>query len=86
MDSNSFWFGFEPIFMHWLQSHMGTAGMFAAVFFTYLSEPIFVIALMCLLYWCIDKEKGKKIGENERDHTWSTIMSSAFVLPNRMSP
>jgi len=63
MDSNSFWLEFEPIFMHWLQSHMGTAGKMAAVFFTYLSEPIFVIALMCLLYWCIDKEKGKKIGE-----------------------
>ncbi len=63
MDSNSFWFTFEPIFMHWLQAHLGVFGKAAAIFFTYLSEPVSVIALMCLLYWCIDKEKGKKIGE-----------------------
>ena len=80
MDSNSFWFGFEPIFMHWLQSHMGTAGKFAAVFFTYLSEPIFVIALMCLLYWCIDKEKGKKIGEILMLATvFNTMIKNLFI-------
>lgn len=63
MDGNTFFIGFEPIFMQWLQSHLGTAGEYVAVFFTLLSEPIVVIAVMCFLYWCVDKERGKKIAE-----------------------
>ncbi len=63
MGGNTFFIGFEPAFMEWLQSHLGTAGEYVAVFFTMLSEPMVVIAVMCFLYWCIDKERGKKIGE-----------------------
>ena len=63
MSGNTFFIGFEPAFMEWLQSHLGTAGEYIAVFFTMLSEPIVVIAIMCFLYWCIDKERGKKIAE-----------------------
>lgn len=63
MGGNTFFIGFEPAFMQWLQSHLGTAGEYIAVFFTLLSEPIVVIALMCFLYWCVDKERGKKIAE-----------------------
>ena len=63
MGGNTFFIGFEPAFMEWLQSHLGSWGEKVAVFFTMLSEPIVVIALMCFLYWCIDKERGKKIAE-----------------------
>ncbi len=48
--------------MIWLQSHMGTAAQAAASFFTVLGNETFMIAVLGFLYWCYDKEFGKKVG------------------------
>lgn len=73
MDSNSFWFSFEPLFMQWLQSHLGIIGQWTAVFLTYLAEPVSGVAIGCVIYWCFDKEYGKILGENQ--------VSSALFTP-----
>ncbi|MBR2995855.1 MAG: phosphatase PAP2 family protein [Lachnospiraceae bacterium] len=58
----TFYFDFEPALMIWLQSHMGTAAQAAASFFTLLGNETFMIAVLGFLYWCYDKEFGKKVG------------------------
>lgn len=48
-------------FLHFLET---IRSVFATTFFsfiTYLGEEITIIAVLCLIYWCIDKKLGYKI-------------------------
>lgn len=49
--------------MVWLQQHMGTVGLYLAIFFTNFGEEAFLIILLGLLYWGIDKKRAAYIGE-----------------------
>ena len=64
MDGNTFFFGFEPEFMMWLQECFGEAGRIVAGIFTFFGEDLFLIAILGFIYWCLDKRIGKIIGVN----------------------
>ena len=64
MDGNTFFFGFEPEFMAWLQKILGDAGAAVAGVLTLFGEELFLIAILGFIYWCYDKEFGKLIGVN----------------------
>ena len=58
---NTFYFGWEPKLMEWLQAHIGSAGV---AFFSGCSafgEETILIAVMCVLYFIYDKETAKFI-------------------------
>lgn len=61
---NSFYFEFERIFMEFLQSFLNPFTEALAVFFTFFGEETILIIVMGYLYWCYDKELGKKIATN----------------------
>ena len=63
MEGISFWFGWEPTLMVWIQQHMGIVGLYLSIFFTNLGEETFLIVLLGLLYWGIDKKRTIYIGE-----------------------
>ena len=58
----TFFMGWEPLFMQWLQSfeHPVITAVWTA--FTMMGETAVVICLFGIIYWGIDKELGKKVG------------------------
>ena len=60
----TFYFDFEPVMMEWIQSHMGEIGKYLSIFFTYFGEIATLVVILIFIYWCYDKEFGKKIGTN----------------------
>ncbi len=64
MDGITFYFGWEASLMQWLQSHMGTLAAKAAAAATVLGEELCLIAVLGLLYWCIDKKFAAFVGTN----------------------
>lgn len=64
LQGRTFFFGFEPVLMEWLQTHLGSVGAFLASCFTFLGEELLLVAVLIFLYWCYDKEFGKFIGTN----------------------
>jgi len=61
---NTFFFPWEIDFMVFLQQNMGSLGIFISKFFTYLGSNAILIGVLCLTYWCIDKDflKNNSIG------------------------
>ncbi len=58
----SFYFGFEVVFMQWLQSVFGEKG---AGIFSHISsfgEEMMLILIIGFLYWCYDKKIGVYVG------------------------
>ena len=64
MEGVTFYLPFEPAFMQWLQSGIGSAGTLVASFFTSFGEEMFLIAVLGFVYWCYDKKAGVFIGTN----------------------
>ena len=64
MDGNTFYFEWEVSLMQWIQSWLGTVGIAIASFFTMFGEDLICVAIVGFLYWCWDKELGKRIGIN----------------------
>lgn len=62
MEGNTFYFGWEVSLMEWIQSWLGTVGVSIATFFTMFGEDLICVAIIGFLYWCWDKELGKRIG------------------------
>jgi len=58
---NVFFFGWEIDFMVFLQSLESGFTTAVATFFTMLGEEYFLILLLGLLYWCIDKDMGRRV-------------------------
>lgn len=61
---NTFYFSFEPKLMIWLQSVLGENGSKAVGFFSEFGEATFIIFILLILYWCVDKEFGIYVGTN----------------------
>jgi len=61
---NTFYFEWEVALMQWLQSWLGTVGVAIASAFTMLGEDLICVAIIGFLYWCWDKELGKRVGLN----------------------
>ncbi len=64
LEGRTFYFGFEPLLMEWIQAHMGSAGAFFASAFTLLGEELLLVGALIYIYWCYDKKFGKFIGTN----------------------
>lgn len=64
---NIFYFGWEEQYLIWLQ-HLGGTGVLHSVLlffnnvFSMFGEETVCVAIMGLVYWGIDKEKGRRIG------------------------
>ncbi len=64
---STFYFGWEETYMVWLQ-HLGGSGFIHTLllylnnFFSMLGEEVVGIAIMGIIYWGIDKEKGRRMG------------------------
>ena len=58
----TFFMGWEPLFMHWLQSFENPAITAVWTAFTMLGETTVVVCLFGIIYWGIDKQLGKKVG------------------------
>ncbi len=59
---NTFYYDWEVALMEWIQAHLGTLGTYAASFFSVFGEELACVAVLGLLYWCLDKEYGGKVG------------------------
>lgn len=62
MESNSFFFNWEIVFTEFLQSFESPVLNSIASFFTIFGEELVLVSILGLLYWCYDKELGKKVG------------------------
>lgn len=73
--ANVWFWEFEKQFILWLQS-LGTEGSliyYLMSFFTLFGEEILIIAVMGVIYWGIDKNKGEMIG--------ASVMTAAVINP-----
>ena len=61
---NTFYFGWEQKLIEWLQAHTGPVGDAAARLTSFFGELIFLVIVLGLVYWCVDKKLGKRIGYN----------------------
>ena len=62
MTGISFAFSWEVALMQWLQTACGSFGALVAGGLTMLGEQYVMVAILGFLYWCWDKEYGKKVG------------------------
>lgn len=58
----TFFFDWEVQLMTWLQDVLGSAAAALGSFFTMFGEEIVLVAILGFLYWCWDKETGKRMG------------------------
>ena len=59
---HTFYFEWEVQLMVWLQSVLGSAADIVGSFFTLFGEELLLVAFLGFLYWCLDKELGKRVG------------------------
>ena len=52
----------ELSFLHFLETIRTAAGITFFSFITLFGEELVMIAVLCLLYWCVDKRLGYRIG------------------------
>ena len=75
----AFSFGWEIALIKFLQSHMGAFATAAASFFSVLGEEFFLVPVMGFLYWCYDKELGKRVGLNlVTALSWNAMLKNCF--------
>lgn len=61
---NTFYLGFEPTLMEWLQNFMNPVIKALFVVITNFGESSVLIIILGFLYWSYDKEYGKFVGTN----------------------
>lgn len=57
----TFYFDWELSLMEWLQSFESKVLNILAQFFSMFGEELLLIAVLGFIYWCFDKEKGKRV-------------------------
>ena len=62
LTGNVFYFDWEAAVINLCQQHMGTAGTFIASVISMFGEELMCVAVMGFLYWCYDKELGRRVG------------------------
>lgn len=77
---NTFYFEWEVRFMEWLQSFENAVLNVLARVFSMMGEEIVLIALMGMLYWCIDKKLAKRVALSViAAFIWSALFKGAFL-------
>ena len=64
LTGNAFSFPWEVSLMEFLQTHIPAAGISVISFFSMFGEELFMVLVLGLLYWGIDKRYGKYVGLN----------------------
>ena len=59
---NTFYLGWEPGLMEWLQTHLGASAISLISFFSSFGEELILILLLGFLYWGLNKKLGKSVG------------------------
>ena len=62
MEGSTFFFPWEVRLMEWLQGSIPKGGISFISFFSAFGEELFLIIILGLLYWGLDKRIGKTIG------------------------
>ena len=70
---NSFYFGWEPVFMQWLQNALGETGVKVMSVLSVLGEEYIIVAVFAFLYLAFDKQSGVYIG--------TTLMTALVANP-----
>lgn len=61
-EGTTFQFGWEVALMEWLQNHIPTALINVFGAFSAFGEEMVLILIMGFLYWCWNKEYGRRVG------------------------
>lgn len=61
MQGNTFFFDWEVQLMTAIQAHQGDLGAKLASFATFFGEELVLVVILCLMYWCFNKEKAKQM-------------------------
>ncbi len=73
-----FFFGFEIAFMEWLQSVLPSWSVPVVSAFSFFGEEYFMVAVLGILYWGIDKKLGRRLGFNMLvSLTWCPMIKGA---------
>ena len=64
MAGNTFFFGWEIGLIEWLQTVFSGLWTKLAVVLTYLGDEKFVVIIVMLLYWCLNKDLGRRVAVN----------------------
>lgn len=77
---NIFFFGWELRLMEWLQGLFGDKLGAAIGYLSILGEGVFIVFIVGIFYWGIDKEMGEYLGRNILiGSTWSPMIKNVFL-------
>lgn len=77
---NTFYLGWEPVFMAWIQGWMNDFGVKFMSFLTLFGEEYMMVAIFAFIYFCWDKEAGVFIGTNLMvDLTLNPMVKNIFL-------
>jgi len=80
LTGNVFYFDWEVALINLCQQHMGAAGTTLASVISMFGEELMAVAVMGFLYWCYDKQLGKRVGMNAlAGLTANTLFKNVFV-------
>ena len=76
----TFYFDWELSLMEWLQSFESKVLNILAQFFSMFGEELLLIAVLGFIYWCFDKEKGKRVAMAFlAAFAWSSLVKGAAL-------
>ena len=77
---NTFFFGWEPALMAWLQANLGVFCVKLAVFLTLFGQETIMVLLLGYFYWCRSKEIGIYMGTNLfAVSVWNPLLKNIFL-------
>jgi len=80
MSGNSFFFGWEISFLEWLQAHLGPVAVNVISLLSAFGEDLVLIAVIGYVYWCYDKELGRRIAlPILLSNCWNPMIKNVFL-------
>ncbi|MBQ7248058.1 MAG: phosphatase PAP2 family protein [Lachnospiraceae bacterium] len=78
--ANSFFFNWEISFMEWLQAVLPHAVIQVISLISFFGEELFLVLMLGFIYWCWDKEIGKKVGfAVVMSNIWNPMIKNVFL-------
>ncbi|MBQ9324284.1 MAG: phosphatase PAP2 family protein [Clostridia bacterium] len=80
LTGQTFYLGFEPALMAFLQTHIPQGLITVISWFSMLGEALVMILVLGIFYWGLDKDKGQKIGLIVLTGiTWNPMIKNLFL-------
>lgn len=80
MSGNSFFFNWEIAFLEWLQATLGPVAVSIVSILSAFGEDLVLIAVIGFVYWCYDKEMGRKIAYPILlSNCWNPMIKNVFL-------